>query len=259
MEWPDSLWQAAETLAEKEELSLSASRGRGQKDQNLAPSLVMEGLMVLKLFEYKLNNMAMPQLEIHFGLERVRVKSGSLQPTILLVRCQLDHPFFVRDKGWSSYHPIATNQHFGIPCNELLVNDVCLPPGELSFGRYCTTMKDFTFEDTNAVIALESMKRRKEPDSSLRYSHCSPTKSKRLTKGEPKPKRPMNGFMLFAKELRMEYSHQYPNKDNRTISVMLGEKWRAMSDDKKLLYGERARVMAEEQKKIHPDCWKRKR
>ncbi|KAK3611231.1 hypothetical protein CHS0354_005242 [Potamilus streckersoni] len=260
MEWPNSLWQAAETLAQKEELSLSASRGRGQKNRNVALSFVMkEGLMVLKLFEFKLDNMVMPQLEIHFGLERVRGKSGSLRPPILLVRCQLDHPFFVRDKGWSSYHPVATNQHFGIPCNELLVSDVCLPPGELSFGRYYTTMKDFTYEDTNAVLALESMKRRKEPDSSPRCSHFSPAKTKRPAKGEPKPKRPMNGFMLFAKEFRMEYSHMNPNKDNRTISVMLGEKWRGMSDDKKQLYGERARVMAEEQKKIHPDCWKRKR
>lgn len=40
---------------------------------------------------------------------------------------------------------------------------------------------------------------------------------------------------------------------------MLGEKWQALSVDKKRMYEERARSLAEKQKRIHPDCWKRKK
>ena len=32
-----------------------------------------------------------------------------------------------------------------------------------------------------------------------------------------KPKRPMNGFMLFAKKFRLELIQQHPGKDNRQI------------------------------------------
>ena len=30
--------------------------------------------------------------------------------------------------GWSAVSPQETVQHYGIPCSELCVNDVCLPP-----------------------------------------------------------------------------------------------------------------------------------
>jgi hypothetical protein len=30
-----------------------------------------------------------------------------------------------------------------------------------------------------------------------------------------KAKRPMNAFLLFAKEFRMDYTHKYPKRDNR--------------------------------------------
>ncbi len=78
-------------------------------------------------------------------------------------------------------------------------------------------------------------------------------------KDSSKPKRPMNGFMLFAKKYRLELIQQHPGKDNRAISVMLGEAWKALPREEREEYSRRAKVMADEQKKIHPDCWKRKR
>lgn len=41
----------------------------------------------------------------------------------------------------------------------------------------------------------------------------SPAKKKE--KDPDKPKRPMNGFMLFAKKYRLELIQQHPGKDNR--------------------------------------------
>ena len=43
----------------------------------------------------------------------------------------------------------------------------------------------------------------------------SPAHKKEKEKGADKPKRPMNGFMLFAKKYRLELIQQHPGKDNR--------------------------------------------
>ena len=39
--------------------------------------------------------------------------------------------------------------------------------------------------------------------------------AKKTAKDPDKPKRPMNGFMLFAKKYRLELIQQHPGKDNR--------------------------------------------
>ena len=39
--------------------------------------------------------------------------------------------------------------------------------------------------------------------------------AKKNVKDSDKPKRPMNGFMLFAKKYRLELIQQHPGKDNR--------------------------------------------
>jgi hypothetical protein len=43
----------------------------------------------------------------------------------------------------------------------------------------------------------------------------SPAKKKEKDNNPDKPKRPMNGFMLFAKKYRLELIQQHPGKDNR--------------------------------------------
>ena len=43
----------------------------------------------------------------------------------------------------------------------------------------------------------------------------SPARKKEKEQGTEKPKRPMNGFMLFAKKYRLELIQQHPGKDNR--------------------------------------------
>jgi len=40
---------------------------------------------------------------------------------------------------------------------------------------------------------------------------------------------------------------------------MLGDKWKKMTTDDKNVYADKAKVLADQQKKIHPDCWKRKK
>ena len=45
----------------------------------------------------------------------------------------------------------------------------------------------------------------------------------------------------------------------RAISVILGDKWKKMKSEERRMYTLEAKVLAEEQKRLNPDCWKRKR
>ncbi|XP_070396890.1 protein capicua homolog isoform X2 [Dermacentor albipictus] len=132
-----------------------------------------------------------------------------------------------------------------------------------------------TPEDRSAAYTLSTMGKHCIPapapppapsEPAAVSAQCSPSKKSLNTRTRhtscpdpAKPRRPMNGFMLFAQKHRGEYSHMHPGKDNRAISVMLGDQWRKMKSEEKKLYSQEAKVRADEVKKVHPDCWKRKR
>uniref|UniRef100_A0A668S1P2 HMG box-containing protein 1 n=1 Tax=Oreochromis aureus TaxID=47969 RepID=A0A668S1P2_OREAU len=212
---------------------------------------------------------------------------GSPDEGLLTAECRLDHPFFVKNKGWSSFYPSLTVVHHGIPCYEMQLGDVCLPPNHpdaincddsVVFDTFRSY--DFTPLDSSAVYVLSSMARQRRaslssggavsPDcDKLERSsspHSSSSKSNRshnsgIASGATptKCKRPMNAFMLFAKKYRVEYTQMYPGKDNRAISVILGDKWKKMKSEERRIYTMEAKALAEEQKRLNPDCWKRKR
>ncbi|XP_078409544.1 HMG box-containing protein 1 isoform X1 [Cetorhinus maximus] len=235
---------------------------------------------------------------------------GKSQVGKLTVECRLDHPFYVKNKGWSSFYPSLTVVHHGIPCCEMEVGDVCLPPGHPDANNFddsgvFDTFRSFDFTplDSSAVYVLSSMARQRRA-SQTSGSTSSPDceKSERIAGSVPsgsphlpcnsynksskslisgtasqlsttsptnnKCKRPMNAFMLFAKKYRVEYTQMYPGKDNsdipiciycRAISVILGDKWKMMKNEERRIYTLEAKALAEEQKRLNPDCWKRKR
>ena len=112
-----------------------------------------------------------------------------------------------------------------------------------------------------------------------------------------RPKRPMNAFMLFAKQHRLKLIRMHPGKDNRFVffsqmcesfssdrtflkhhtvmllwlilcfrllyfryvSVILGEAWRQLPADQKEVFITEAKALSHERKRLHPECWKRKR
>ncbi|XP_068132381.1 HMG box-containing protein 1 isoform X1 [Hyperolius riggenbachi] len=216
---------------------------------------------------------------------------------LLTVECRLDHPFYVKNKGWSSFYPSLTVVQHGIPCYEMHTGDICLPPGHpdaINFddsGVFDTFKSyDFTPLDSSAVYVLSSMARQRraslsnggasspDPERSDGKDCASPqtsytslynktgrshnsgnTNSVMATSPPNKCKRPMNAFMLFAKKYRVEYTQMYPGKDNRAISVILGDRWKKMKNEERRIYTIEAKALAEEQKRLNPDCWKRKR
>ncbi|KAJ8373613.1 hypothetical protein SKAU_G00041930 [Synaphobranchus kaupii] len=213
---------------------------------------------------------------------------GSSVDGLLTTECSLDHPFYVKDKGWCSFHPSLTVVHHGIPCYDVQVGDVCLPPGHRdtincddSVVFHTFRSFDFTPLDSSAVYVLSSMARQRRASQSsggavspdceklgrgsespgpshgnAKRSHASATASPATP---TKCKRPMNAFMLFAKKYRVEYTQMYPGRDNRAISVILGDKWKKMKQEERRMYALEAKVLAEEQKRLNPDCWKRRR
>uniref|UniRef100_A0A8C6U5E3 HMG box-containing protein 1 n=1 Tax=Neogobius melanostomus TaxID=47308 RepID=A0A8C6U5E3_9GOBI len=217
---------------------------------------------------------------------------GAFGHSFLTAQCQLDHPFYVKNKGWSSFHPSLTVVHHGIPCYEMEAGDVCLPPGHRdakhtddspvldAFRSY-----SFTPLDSSAVYVLSSMARRRResqsssdavsPDRNTAHSshgpgsthspHHKPVRSQNKESpgsscdASSKSKRPMNAFMLFAKKYRVQYTQMCPGKDNRAISVLLGERWKKLRTEERRVFTAQAKALADEQKRINPDCWKRKR
>ena len=45
----------------------------------------------------------------------------------------------------------------------------------------------------------------------------------------------------------------------RAISVILGDKWKAMKQEDRREYVIQAKLLADEHKRVNQDCWKRKR
>ncbi|XP_036976911.1 HMG box-containing protein 1-like isoform X2 [Acanthopagrus latus] len=268
-------WQDIEDLESAEDDSGDEERSTSLK------SYGSEGLQLVQHSEIVLAGQAVLQLTFD---------PGAFGRAPVSARCQLDHPFYVKNKGWSSFYPSLTVVHHGIPCYEMEVGGVCLPPGHrdakhtddsLVFDTFRSY--DFTPLDSSAVYVLSSMARRRRasqssggavsPDRDTSHdspgpSHATrqaPTNSQHASTAggnnatPTKCKRPMNAFMLFAKKFRVEYTQMYPGKDNRAISVLLGERWKKMRSEERRVFTVQAKALADEQKRLNPDCWKRKR
>ncbi|XP_015233937.1 PREDICTED: HMG box-containing protein 1-like isoform X1 [Cyprinodon variegatus] len=263
-------WQGVEELGSAEEDRTDEERSRFLK------SYGSEGLQLVEHEETVSSGQAVLQLTFDPGV---------FGHTPITARCHLDHPFYVKSKGWSSFYPSLTVVHYGIPCYEMEVGDTCLPPGHrdakhtedsLVFDTFKSY--DFTPLDSSAVYLLSSMARRRHasqssggavsPERETLPDNHSPRQQKvakakaqssSSSASPSKCKRPMNAFMLFAKKFRVEYTQMYPGKDNRAISVLLGEQWKKMRSEERRVFTLQAKALADEQKRLNPDCWKRKR
>ncbi|CAN2390789.1 regulation of transcription from RNA polymerase II promoter involved in definitive endodermal cell fate specification [Pristimantis euphronides] len=65
-------------------------------------------------------------------------------------------------------------------------------------------------------------------------------------------KRPMNAFMVWSSEERRRVSALHPRMHNSEISRRLGEVWRALGDDERRPYRERAKRLRELHAREHP-------
>uniref|UniRef100_S4RCE0 HMG box-containing protein 1 n=1 Tax=Petromyzon marinus TaxID=7757 RepID=S4RCE0_PETMA len=256
---PKAEWQSVEEVARQEEAGRLNGKPHCQRAQIL--NYGVDGLTLISREEF---------LSSGQSLMRLSFDPGKHDQPKLTADCFLDHPFFVKKKGWASFHPSLTVIKYGIPCSDMEVRDVCLPPdhplaqSSADSGVFDAFKSfDFTPMDSSAVYVLSSMARQRCASlggQSLSPGTAGPMAPAPATPNTPmRNKRPMNAFMLFAKRFRVEYTKMYPGKDNRAVSVMLGERWKRMKPEEKLVYELEAKALADEQKHLNPDCWKRKR
>ncbi|KAJ9590691.1 hypothetical protein L9F63_016207 [Diploptera punctata] len=181
----------------------------------------------------------------------------------IIAQCHLHHTFYIRDKGWSSVFPDQVLKLYGVLCQHLEKNDICVPPTRLPVPSpdICDRFKRFSFppEDVMTPPPTASPSHLSSVTSSSEFFLSPPTSPNKKLKDSERAKRPMNAFMLFAKRYRLELIQLHPGKDNRAISVILGEAWRNLAPAQKEGYIREAKAMAQERKRLHPDCWKRKR
>ncbi|XP_062418943.1 HMG box-containing protein 1 isoform X3 [Pungitius pungitius] len=283
---PNVEWQDADELGYSDDDSDDESMMPASSSLKVAARLTEEvqkryGSQGLKLVSH--------EETVSFGqaVLKLTFDPGSPDDSPLTAECRLDHPFFVKNKGWCSFYPSLTVVHHGIPCYEMQLGNLCLPPSHpeamncddsVVFDTFRSY--DFTPLDSSAVYVLSSMARQRKtslssggavspdcdklersgsPQASTGKSNRSQTSGTAAGAAPTKCKRPMNAFMLFAKKYRVEYTQMYPGKDNRAISVILGDKWKKMKNEERRLYTMEAKALAEEQKRLNPDCWKRKR
>ncbi|XP_032240119.2 transcription factor SOX-10 [Nematostella vectensis] len=74
-----------------------------------------------------------------------------------------------------------------------------------------------------------------------------------LPKKDPKVKRPMNSFMVWAQSARRKLAEQYPHVHNAELSKMLGKLWRMLSAAEKQPYVDEAARLDKRHKEDHPD------
>ncbi|EDO44399.1 predicted protein, partial [Nematostella vectensis] len=66
-------------------------------------------------------------------------------------------------------------------------------------------------------------------------------------------KRPLNSFMVWAKEKRRAMNRENPKMRNAEISKILGDEWRKMPESEKLPYTEEALRLRRQHKVDHPN------
>ncbi|XP_046545607.1 transcription factor Sox-2-like [Haliotis rubra] len=73
-------------------------------------------------------------------------------------------------------------------------------------------------------------------------------------KGKPaKIPRPMNAFMIFAREYRPKVKKEHPTEENHVISIRLGKLWAALGEVEKDHYQELSREAVNEHRRKYPD------
>ncbi|WKX91899.1 hypothetical protein Q1695_010156 [Nippostrongylus brasiliensis] len=124
-------------------------------------------------------------------LARVKFAVGHAQYKATL-EPQLEHPFFVLGKGWSSCDPRRTAETFGLECQELKAGDVCI-----SLSRRTDDTDTKQLDQTITLAEASELKDKEAAQAAIREQL-----SKEMPEGDGRSSEPPNCFHPYAKKVR---------------------------------------------------------
>lgn len=108
-------------------------------------------------------------------------------------------------------------------------------------------------EDKEAKATSKSKDTKKEKKASSKSKDKKPkaNKNKEEEEEEEKIKRPMNAYMHFCAESREEVKKENPDAKAKDILHLLGDKWKALSEEEKKKYNDLA---AKDKERYEKEC-----